>query len=186
MEHPPDLSDALLRPHVVPSLPKAIYNTSKVIAQNLDYTRYIWHRSEESPTHISVGRGSVSYPLADISVFPSIRLVKNLPAMQETWVQARGQEDSPGEGNGNPLQSSCLENLMDGGAWWATVHGVSKSWARLRDFTFFLSFIYLSASFTFGFVDFSDGGCSLGLETAFSLGACLLPVSEECLGWLFG
>ena len=75
---------------------------------------------------------------------------------------------------------------MDGGAWWATVHGVSKSRARLSDFTFFLSFIYLSASFTFGFVDFSDGGCSLGLETAFSLGACLLPVSEECLGWLFG
>ena len=35
---------------------------------------------------------------------------------------------SPGEGNGNPLQYSCLENLMDRGAWWATVHGVAKSW----------------------------------------------------------
>ena len=34
---------------------------------------------------------------------------------------------SPGEGNGNPLQYSCLENSMDGGAWWATVHGVAKS-----------------------------------------------------------
>ena len=34
----------------------------------------------------------------------------------------------PGEGNGNPLQYSCLENLMDRGAWWATVHGVAKSW----------------------------------------------------------
>ena len=33
---------------------------------------------------------------------------------------------SPGEGNGNPLQYSCLENPMDGGAWWATVHGVAK------------------------------------------------------------
>ena len=33
----------------------------------------------------------------------------------------------PGEGNGNPLQSSCLENFMDRGAWWATVHGVAKS-----------------------------------------------------------
>ena len=40
-----------------------------------------------------------------------------------------------GEGNGNPLQYSCLENPMDGGAWWATVHGVS-SWTRLSDFTF--------------------------------------------------
>ena len=34
---------------------------------------------------------------------------------------------SPGEGNGNPLQYSCLENPVDGGAWWATVHGVAKS-----------------------------------------------------------
>ena len=41
-----------------------------------------------------------------------------------------------GDGNGTPLQYSCLENPMDGGAWWATVHGVAKSWTRLRDFTF--------------------------------------------------
>ena len=41
---------------------------------------------------------------------------------------------SPGEGNGNPLQYSCLENPMEGGAWQATVHGVAKSWTRLRDF----------------------------------------------------
>ena len=38
-----------------------------------------------------------------------------------------GSGRSPGEGNGNPLQYSCLENLMDGGAWWATVHGVTES-----------------------------------------------------------
>ena len=42
---------------------------------------------------------------------------------------------SPGEGNGNPLQYSCLENPMDGGAWWAAVHGVAKSRTRLSDFT---------------------------------------------------
>ena len=40
---------------------------------------------------------------------------------------------SRGEGNGNPLQYSCLENPMDGEAWWATVHGVSKSRTRLSD-----------------------------------------------------
>ena len=39
-------------------------------------------------------------------------------------------------GNGNPLQYSCLENPMDGGAWWATVHGVAKTQTWLRDFTF--------------------------------------------------
>ena len=42
---------------------------------------------------------------------------------------------SSGEGNGNPLQYSCLETLMDGGAWEAAVHGVAKSWTRLSDFT---------------------------------------------------
>ena len=36
---------------------------------------------------------------------------------------------SPGEGNGNPLEYPCLENLMDRGAWWAAVHGVPKNWA---------------------------------------------------------
>ena len=40
---------------------------------------------------------------------------------------------SPGEGHGNPLQYSCLENHMDRGAWWATVHGVTKSQTRLSD-----------------------------------------------------
>ena len=46
------------------------------------------------------------------------------------------------KGNGNPLQCSCLENYMDGGAWEATVHGVAKSWTQLSDFTF--TFIYIS------------------------------------------
>ena len=46
-----------------------------------------------------------------------------------------GSGRSPREGNGNPLQYSCLEKLMDGGAWWVTIHGVTKSWTRLSDFT---------------------------------------------------
>ena len=41
----------------------------------------------------------------------------------------------PGEGNGNTFQYSCLENPVDGGAWWATVYGVAKSQTRLSDFT---------------------------------------------------
>ena len=40
-----------------------------------------------------------------------------------------------GEGNGNPLQYSRLENPVDGGAWWAAVHGVAKSWTQLSNFT---------------------------------------------------
>ena len=53
--------------------------------------------------------------------------VTNLPATQEAQVQSLGQEDSPGGGHSNPFQYSCLENPMDRGAWWAIVHGVSKS-----------------------------------------------------------
>ena len=45
-----------------------------------------------------------------------------------------------GEGNGTPLQYSCLENPMDGGAWWAAVHGTTESWTQLSDFTFTFHF----------------------------------------------
>ena len=45
-----------------------------------------------------------------------------------------------GEGTGTPLQHSCLENPMDGGAWWAAVHGVAESWTQLSDFTFTFHF----------------------------------------------
>ena len=55
------------------------------------------------------------------------QMVKNLPATQETQVQSRGQERSPGGGgSGNPLQYSCLENPMDRGAWEVTVHGSQR------------------------------------------------------------
>ena len=58
--------------------------------------------------------------------FPGGSVVKNLPVMQETCVQSLVGDDSPGEGNGNPLQYSCLGTAMDKGAWQATVHGIAK------------------------------------------------------------
>ena len=51
-----------------------------------------------------------------------------------------GYSEYVGEGNGTPLQHSCLENPMDRGAWWAAVHGVAKSRTRLSDFTFSFHF----------------------------------------------
>ena len=56
-----------------------------------------------------------------------VQMVKNLPAMRSLG-SIPGLGISPGEGNGNRLQYSCLENPVDRGAWWATVHGVAKSW----------------------------------------------------------
>ena len=62
-----------------------------------------------------------------------------------------GSRRSPGEGNGNPLQYSCLENPMDRGAWQATVHGVAKSRTWLSDFTS-LIFNFISEVLSCSFV----------------------------------
>ena len=81
------------------------------------------------------------------------QMAKNLPPVQETWVPSLVGR-SLGEEYGNPLQCSCLEDPMDRGAWWAAVHGVTKSWTRL------IKKLVLTASFDdFGyftncFVDF--------------------------------
>ena len=53
-----------------------------------------------------------------------------------------GSGRSPGEENGNPLQYSCLENPMDGGALWATVHGVAKSRTQLSDLYFLFRYLF--------------------------------------------
>ena len=63
-----------------------------------------------------------------------VLVIKKLPANAgdvRDLGSTPGMGRSPGGGSGNPLQYSCLENPMDGGAWWATVHGVTKSQTRL-------------------------------------------------------
>ena len=60
-------------------------------------------------------------------------MVKYLPAMRETHVSIPGLGRSTGKGNGSPVQYSCLENSIDRGAWWATVHGIAKSWTQLSN-----------------------------------------------------
>ena len=70
--------------------------------------------------------------------FPAGMVVKNPPvnagdARDAGWIPGSGR--SPGDGNGNPLQYSYLENSMDRGAWWVTVHGVTKSQTRLSTYT---------------------------------------------------
>ena len=94
------------------------------------------------------------------SIFPSIRVFSNESALCIRWPKywsfsfnISSTNEHPGlisfrmyfrntnrEGNGTPLQYSCLENPMDGGAWWAAVHGVSKSRTWLSDFTFTFHF----------------------------------------------
>ena len=68
-----------------------------------------------------------------MSVFPGSFMVRNSPANAGDTGSIPGSERSPGEGNGNPLQYSCLENSMKRGTWWDTVHGVTKSQTCLSD-----------------------------------------------------
>ena len=71
-----------------------------------------------------------------------------------------------GEGNGTPLQYSCLENPMDGGTWWAAVHGVTKSQTRLSGFTFTFHFHVLEKE----------------MATHFSVLTCRIPGMVEPCG----
>ena len=90
-----------------------------------------------------------SFPLSDICcLLPRPTLLQLVPPAPFSQAESRVLGLSPfsqrfpclvslaREGNGAPLQCSCLENPMDGGAWWPAVHGVAKSWTRLSDFTF--------------------------------------------------
>ena len=67
--------------------------------------------------------------------FPGGSMVKNPPAMQETqetWVRSLGQEDSLEEGMATHSSTVAWKNPMGRGAWWATVHGVAKTWTLLK------------------------------------------------------
>ena len=73
-------------------------------------------------------------PSLDLSPgFPDGSVVKNPPANAGDVGSIPGSGRPPGEGNGKPLQDSCLGNPMDRGVWWAIVHGSSKSQTLLSD-----------------------------------------------------
>ena len=84
--------------------------------------------------------------------FAGSSVVRNPPAnaeAREDTGSIPGLGRSPGEGNGNPLQYSCLENPMKRGAWWATVHGVVKSWRRLSDWAHMHASSWKLVAFTY-------------------------------------
>ena len=75
----------------------------------------------------SPGEGIASYPLQYSWASLVAQMVKNLPALQETWVRSPGWEDSLEEGMANHSSFLAWRIPMDRGAWWGTVHGVAKS-----------------------------------------------------------
>ena len=91
-------------------------------------------RAFERHTHIYIWASQV------------VQVVKNPPASAGDIRDAGlipGLGRSSEEGNGNPLQYSCLENPMDRGAWWATVHGVTKSQTRLQQLNTHTHFVHI-------------------------------------------
>ena len=117
---------------------------------------YLFHHasiypSTHPPTHPSIHPSippsihSLTHPAIHFLIYPSHLTIHCVPGgsvVKNPAASARDTGDtdsipgwgrSLGEGNGNPLQYSCLENSMDRGAWWATVHGVTKSQTQLSD-----------------------------------------------------
>ena len=86
------------------------------------------------------GLGKSSFPILRLyegfRAFPvGSDALKNPLAMQETWVRSLGQDDPLEKEMATHSSNSCLENPMDRGAWWATVHEAAKSWTWLSDLT---------------------------------------------------
>ena len=115
---------SFLKPHTFPpigcSLPKIF----------LDYLLYFWHLTYIDLTLKITSMGSYCYT--------SVTNVKT--GVKRVWTIVPRLYYCYGEGNGTPLQCSCLENPMDIGAWWAAVHGVEKSRTQQSDFTFTFHF----------------------------------------------
>ena len=119
-----------LRPHVL-----LLWNSMEVYgilqARILEWVEFPFSRGSSQPrdpTQVSHICRQISNPVRGIQISPSVS--NHLVVVIHI----------PGEGNGTPFQYSCLENPMDGGAWWAVVHGVAKSRTRLSNFTFTFHF----------------------------------------------
>ena len=126
-------------------------NTSKLFHLGLNFKHFprVWHALITNFMHARV-LSCFSHAQFFISIQTEARQApqsmgfsrqewwSELPRPPSGYISDLGS--NPGEGNGPPLQHSCLENPMDGRAWWATVHGVTKSQTQLSDFTFTFHF----------------------------------------------
>ena len=90
----------------------------------------LWGRTKSDTTEATYQQQLCRFQISLV-----VQTVKHPPAIRDTWVQSLGWED-PLKGMDLPLQYSGLENPRDRGAWWATDHGIAKSWTRLSDFHF--------------------------------------------------
>ena len=109
LSHPAFLSQAGSGTHISPQSDFGFHTTAGAEPELVD---------------VSCAKGQISFPYLP----PGGSVVKNPTADAGDVDSIPGSGKSLGEGNGNPLRHSCLGNSTDRGAWWATVHGVAKSW----------------------------------------------------------
>ena len=133
MARPPEHADRCCSPRgcgAPPGRPPTLHRVSCARRVNPEGLRPI----PQGPSHPGGGvQSALGFP---IDIFPGGSGVKaSAPSVGDPG-SIPGLGRSPGEGNGNPLQYSCLEIPVDGEAWWATVHRVAKSQTRLSDFTY--------------------------------------------------
>ena len=100
-----------------------LYKAVVPVISLIEWTERLLLKHEKSPGFLASG--------GEFNPGPEMRLDHSELLCNKVLLKYKG-----GEGNDTPLQLSCLENPMDGGAWWATVHGVTKSRTRLSNFTF--------------------------------------------------
>ena len=111
---------------------------------------FLPRKSHGQRSLVSMGSQRVRHDWATSLFFTSLvaQTVKRLPTMRETRLRSLGWEDPLEKEMATPLQYSCLENPMDRGAWWAAVHGVTKSQTRLSEYST-LTDIILNSHMTF-------------------------------------
>ena len=118
------------------SLSHLPYRIRKKLLQLLSYISVsVLRQSDSNYLRITIGNKFENQSLCQALCNYKEGVVKN-----ESYLFYHLGKKTSREGNGNPLQYSCVENPMDGGAWWAAVHGTMKSPTRLIDFTFTFHF----------------------------------------------
>ena len=114
---------------------RSLYRTTQHIPGTVSLQRIVLRTfSSFSSLQAANSSGSTKFPGPDASCYFKV------PLLLFIFCNCNIVNSVFGEGNGTPLQSSCLENPIGGGAWWAAVHGVAKSQARLNNFTFTFHF----------------------------------------------
>ena len=128
-------------PLILPSIFPSLRVLSNDLALHIRWPKYWSFSFNISPSNKH--SGLITFRMDWLDLLAVQGTLKSLLQLHSSKASILRSSAFFGEGNGSLLQYSCLENPMDGGAWWAAVHGVTRSWTRLSKFTFTFHFCAL-------------------------------------------